>query len=191
MSPRCRFSLRAALRRFRRGEGGYMLVEAVLIVPFMLWGYIALYSYWDAYRTMTDLQKVAYAMSDLVSREQRTINAAYLNGVRQTMDSMLASDQSVRLRVTSIMWNEAENRFVVEWSSSPSGMAALTTASVASMQDRIPDMTDGRTAIILEAALDFTPSLSLGFTELPGLQPMTFQEFIVTPPRYSPRIVFQ
>ncbi|QYK40877.1 MAG: hypothetical protein KF887_15970 [Paracoccaceae bacterium] len=191
--PRPRLRLARALRRFRRGQGGYMLVEAVLIIPFLVWGYVALYSYWDAYRTMTDLQKVTYAMSDLISREQRTINAAYVTGLRNTMSTMLGSDQTPRVRVTSIMWSEIQDRFVVEWSNSPSGMAQLTTAGVnaASMRSSIPDMGDGKTAIIFEALLDFEPALSLGFADLPGLQPMTFEEFVVTPPRYAPRIVFR
>lgn len=184
-------SLTAALRRFRRREDGYMLVEAVLIVPFLLWGYISLYSYWDAYRTMTDLQKVAYTASDLISREQRPVNAGYMVGVRDTMNAMMGRNLDVELRVTSIMWSEIENRFVVEWSDSPSGRAQLTTDSIVSMAGRIPAMSDGRTAIILEAWLDFEPNMSLGVADLPGLQPVTFTEFIVTPPRYSPRIVFE
>lgn len=183
--------LAAALRRFRRDQGGYMLVEAVLIIPFLLWGYIALYSYWDAYRTMTDLQKVSYTMSDLLSREQRPVNAAYINGVRNTINAMLGSEQTVDLRVTSIMWSEIEDGFVVEWSNSPTGMIPLTTSTLTPYLNRIPAMGDGKTAIILEAALDFEPSLSLGVGSLPGLQAMTFEEFIVTPPRYAPRVVFQ
>lgn len=183
--------LSAVLRRFRRDEGGYMLVEAALIIPFLLWGYIALYSYWDAYRTMTDLQKVSYTMSDLLSREQRPVNAAYINGVRNTMNAMLGSNREVDLRVTSIMFSEIEDRFVVEWSNSPTGMTPLTTQSLEAYLDRVPDMGDGKTAIIVEAELDFEPSLSLGVGDLPGLQDMTFQEFIVTPPRYAPRVVFQ
>lgn len=183
--------LKSMLRRFRRNEDGYMLVEAALILPFLLWGYIALYSYWDAYRTMTDLQKVSYTMSDLLSREQRTINAAYITGVRNTMNAMLGSGKEVDLRVSSVMWSEIEDRFVVEWSNSPTGMAQLTTEGLTGYLDRIPDMGDGKTAVIVEAALDFEPSLSLGVADLPGLQDMRFEEFIVTPPRYAPRIVFQ
>lgn len=179
------------LRRFRRDTGGYMLVEAVLIVPFLLWGYIALYSYWDAYRSMTNLQKVAYTASDLISREQRPVNAAYMVGIRNTMNAMLGSGQIVDLRVSQVMWSELQDQYVLEWSNSPTGMAPLTTATVAALRHRIPELGDGRTAIILEASVNYEPSLSLGVGALPGLQPTTFSEFIVTPPRYAPRVVFQ
>lgn len=187
--------LLAPFRRFRDSERGYMLVESVLILPFLVWGYISLYSYWQAYRTMTDLQKVAYSMSDLVSREQRTIDASYIAGLRDTMDTMLGltdpDETGVRVRVTSIMWSELANAFVVEWSNSPSGMTAHDNASIAALIERIPDMTDGRTAIVVEVELDYEPVLSLGAGALPGLEAMTFSEFIVTPPRYAPRVVFQ
>lgn len=179
------------LRRFVRRQSGYMLVEAVLVVPFMLWGYVALYSYWDAYRSMTNLQKSAYAMSDLISREQRPINAAYITGLRDTMNAMVGSGLQVRLRVTSVMWDARDNRFEVEWSNSPSGLAPLTTSALATLADQIPDMSDGRTAIVFEADMDYEPSLSLGFGEMEGLDVMTFREFIVTPPRYAPRVVLQ
>lgn len=184
-------ALARRLRRFRRDTGGYMLVEAVLIVPFLLWGYIALYSYWDAYRSMTNLQKVAYTASDLISREQRPVNAAYMVGIRNTMNAMLGSGQIVDLRISQIMWSEIEDRFVVEWSNSPTGMAPLTTTTVAGLRHRIPDMSDGRTAIIVEASVNYQPSLSLRFGDLPGLGQTRFSEFIVTPPRYAPRVVFQ
>lgn len=180
-----------ALGRFRRRQGGYMLVEAVLVVPFMLWGYIALYSYWDAYRMMTNLQKSAYAMSDLISREQRPINAGYITGMRNTMNAMLGSGNPVQLRVTSVMWSQQQNRFVVEWSNSPSGMSPLTTTTLTSVVDKIPAMSDGRTAIIFEASLVYEPSLSLGFGQLEGVDTLTFNEIIVTPPRYAPRVVLR
>lgn len=181
-----------ALRRFRREDEGNFVLEAVLIIPFLLWGYIALYSYWGAYRTMTDLQKVSYTISDLISREQTTINAGYITGARNTMNAMLGRGEQVRLRVSSVMWRESQSRFIVEWSNSPSGMLPLTTATLSPSQiARIPNMTDGRTAIILEAELDYEPPLSIGLGAAVGLQPMTFREFIVTPPRYAPRIVFR
>ncbi len=179
------------LRRFLRRQRGSMLVETVLVVPFLLWGYVALYTYWDAYRSMTNLQKVAYAMSDLISREQRAINNGYIVGIRNTMNSMLASDQQVQLRVTSIMWDEWDDRYEVEWSRSPTGMPLLTTPQLAGMTDRIPLMTDGRTAIIFEASILYRPPMSFGFGTLAGLKETTFREFIVTPPRYAPRIVLQ
>lgn len=168
-----------------------MLVETVMVIPMLLWGYVALYSYWDAYRTATNLQKVSYTMADLISREQRPINNAYIVGIRNTMNAMLPGEDPVQLRVTSVMWDGQDNRFEVEWSRSPSGWPQLTTNTLGALVNRIPAMTDGRTVILLETSVGFEPAVSLGFGTLAGLEPTTFRELIVTPPRYAPRIVLQ
>lgn len=180
--------MRDLLRRFRRSEQGYMVVEATLILPFLLWGYIALYSYWDAYRVMTDVQKASYTISDLITRQQATIDNNFINGMRLTMNAMLSVDEeSAEVRVTSLTWSQANNRFEVEWSrTSGTTRPALTTASLQAFRDRIPDMSDGDTAVLVETWVNYRPAMRLG-----GIGDMTFEQFIVTRPRFAPRIVIQ
>jgi Flp pilus assembly protein TadG len=180
--------MRNLLRRFRRDEQGYMVVEATLILPFLLWGYIALYSYWDAYRVMTDVQKASYTISDLIARQQATINNNFINGMRLTMNSMLSVDEeSAEVRVTSLTWSQTNNRFEVLWSR-VSGTTApvLTTAALSSLSDRIPNMSDGDTVVLVETWVHYSPAMKLG-----GIGDMTFQQFIVTRPRFAPSIVIQ
>lgn len=179
--------LHRLIRRFAGNEDGYMVVEATLVLPFLLWGYIALYSYWDAYRVMTDVQKASYTISDLISREQRTINANYINGMRLTMDSMLGADETTELRVTSVTWNEAQQRFLVDWSRVSGTLTpVLTTGTLGSVKSQIPEMWDGDSAVIVETWVDYQPAMELG-----GITEMRFQEFIVTRPRFAPRIVME
>ncbi len=46
-------TLDARLRRFlRQDESGALMAEAVLVLPFMLWSYLALFVYWDSYRAV-------------------------------------------------------------------------------------------------------------------------------------------
>jgi len=48
------------LRRFlRQDESGTLMAEAVLVLPFMLWSYLALFVYWDSYRAVNTVQKAA------------------------------------------------------------------------------------------------------------------------------------
>lgn len=179
--------IRHLLRRFVRGEDGYMLVEATLMLPFLFWGYLALYSYWDAYRVMTDVQKAAYTISDLITRQQTPVNANFINGMRLTMDSMLGVGLETELRVTSLTWDEADNRYEVLWSrTSGTTRAVHTNATLLPIRSRIPEMFDGDTAVLVETWVDYEPAMTLG-----GIGDMTFAEFIITRPRFAPSIVFQ
>lgn len=181
--------LRTLLRRLTaplRREDGSLVIESVLVLPFLFWGYIGLYTYWDAYRALTTMQKATYAISDLISREQRTINAAYINGMRRVMNSMLANGDTTELRVSSVTFSAVRDQYEVQWSNSPSGlMQPLTTSTLQGYLNRVPVMNDGDTAIIVETRVRYEPNIQY------GLDPQTFEQFVVTRPRFVPRIVFQ
>ncbi len=175
------------LRRFGAREDGYMVVETVLALPFLCWAFIALFSYWDGYRAVTQVQKATYAVADLISREQRTLNNTYINGMRLTMDQLLPRDLDAELRVTSIVWREANNRYEVEWSRVSGSLAPqLTNATLAPLVSRIPRMSDADTAVIVESWVDYEATFVLG-----GISDMRMSQFVVTRPRFSPRIVLQ
>lgn len=181
-------SLSRLFARYRREEDGYMVIEAVLVIPFLLWSYLALYTYWDAYRAMTVSQKASYTISDMISREQLPVNAAYITGMKRTMDYMLYRNLAATLRVSSVAFEQDDNSMRIEWSRSTANAThpALTTATLQPMRDSIPAMSDGDTIILVETWVPYEPSLRIGLEE-----GMTFQEFIVTRPRFAPRITFQ
>jgi Flp pilus assembly protein TadG len=175
------------LRRFARREDGYMVVDTVMALPFLCWAFVALYSYWDGYRAVTQAQKATYAISDLISREQRPVNAAYINGMRLTMDQILPGNMTTELRVTSIVWSQANNRYQVQWSAtSGTPTPLLTTSTLASLASKIPRMYDGDTAVIVETWVDYEATFVLG-----GVDDTRMAQFVVTRPRFSPRIVYQ
>lgn len=179
--------LSRSVRRFRREEGGYMVIEAALILPFLLWAYLALYTYWDTYRAMTNSQKASYTISDMISREQVPVDAAYIDGMRRTMDYVMGGGLQSVIRVSSVRWSELNGRFEIEWSSStsPATKPALTTDTLQPLASRIPAMVDGDTVVLVETTVPYQPSLDV------GLPDQTFEEFIVTRPRFAPRIVFE
>lgn len=180
---------RALCRRLAsplRREDGSILVESVLVLPFLFWGYLGLYTYWDAYRALTTMQKASYALSDLISREQRPVNAAYIDGMRRVMNSMLSNGQETELRVSSVTFSAVRDQYEVEWSNSPAGlMLPLTTETLQGYLNRVPEMNDGDTAVIVETRVEYEPNIQY------GLEPQVFEQFVVTRPRFAPRIVFE
>ena len=176
-------SLRKMIDRLRRDEGGYVIVEAVLVLPMMLWAFLALYTFWDAYRSATTIQKATYTISDLISRQQKEVNPAFINGMRTAMDKMILPRLTPELRVTSIVRSDANARFEVQWSCVSGTLSPkLTTSSLQLLKHKIPDMADGNTVILVETWVDYDPALDIGLTE------KRFQQFIVTRPRWAAKI---
>lgn len=174
------------LRRFARDEKGTMIVDAIMVLPMFIWAYAALFAYWDAYRSINTVQKAAYTISDLLSRTQGEVDDTYVAGLRSTMNYLLDSDQAGDIRVTSYTWNQNRNRYEVIFSRSPgNGMSRLTTSSLASLAGRLPIMADGDSAVLVETRVPYTPPMSF------GLQPTTIEQFVVTRPRFLPKICYK
>jgi len=175
-------SLKTALHRFARDDRGTMLVETVVALPFLIWAYIGMFVFWDAFQTANAVQKASYMAADFVTRGDST-TTVQLTGLRTTMDYMIAADNPPAIRVTSVVWVQARNRFEVEWSRSiGSARTVHTTGSIATVASRIPMMSDLDTVIVLETWLDYEPALNV------GLESQTYEQFIVTRPRFVPRI---
>ena len=171
------------LRRFGRDEKGTLLAETVIILPLLLWAYLALFVYWDAYRAVNTSQKAAYMISDMLSREKKSVPANYPTGMRNLMRYLIDSDREVKIRVTSILWSVTNKRFEVAWSRSPdNALPQLTNITLQDFKTRIPKMADSDTVVLVETEVAYEPLFNI------GLQDSVLRQFIVTRPRILPRI---
>ena len=178
-----RIGPRLSLSRFGRDEDGTVVAEAVIVLPLFLWAYIALFVYWDAFRSMNTVQKAAYTISDMISREKTGKTTAYINGVEDVLEYLIDENQDARMRVTEVTWSDTDNQFKVHWSRSPgNAMTRLTTSSLQDCAYEIPTMNAGDYVIIVEVQVDDKPSFDIGMPD------EVFNEFIVTRPRLVPCI---
>lgn len=166
-------------RRFGRDESGVLMAEAIIVLPFMLWSYLALFVYWDAYRSVNTAQKAAYTVSDMISREMLPLPINYITGARDLVRYLIDGDQTVKMRVTSVVWSEINAQFEVHWSRSPdNAMPELTTATLQNYASRIPKMADGDFVTIVETSISYHPAFDIGLNDLDE------QQFVVTRPRF-------
>jgi hypothetical protein len=169
----------SSFRRFAQNEGGSVVAETVIVLPILLWSYLALFVYWDSFRSLNTAQKASYTISDMISREMRVFPSSYVDGLRNVMEYLLDSDQDVKLRVTSITYDETDARFEVLWSYSPgNALPQLTTATLLSLKDRIPNMSDADFATIVETQVPYAPMFNVGMAD------QILQQFIITRPRF-------
>lgn len=175
------FRIRKIWTSFQRDERGTLMAEAVLILPFMLWSYLALFVYWDSYRAINTVQKGAYTVSDMISREMKEVTPNYIDGMDALLEQMIDQDQDAKLRVSSLTWSDINLRYEVIWSRSPHGaMAPLSTTSVNGLADHLPILAGGDSLILVEVEVNYHPSFNVGIND------QTLKQFIATRPRFPP-----
>lgn len=174
---------RSLWNRFHRDERGSVVAEMVITLPLLIWAYMAMYVYWDAFRMINSVQKATYTISDMVSREMLPINTAYINGLRDSMNYLVREDSSVKMRITSITYSQINSRYEVHWSRSPGNVVPqLTTANLAGMTSKIPILADGDFVVLVETWVTYTPLFDV------GLDNTEMSQFIITRPRFVPKI---
>jgi Flp pilus assembly protein TadG len=180
-------NFKRALRRFRDDESGLIMAEFIVTLPMLIWVFMALFAYWDVFRSMNTAQKAAYAISDLISRQNNDLPLSYLDGMQSVMEYLLPTTLSAQMRFTSVKWSTANNQFEVIWSRSPgNAMPQLTTASLQAVKAQIPIMAATDTVMLVETSVPYTPVFNIGLA--PNYK---LDEFIVTRPRFLNKICLQ
>lgn len=176
-------------RRFGRNEDGVMAAEVILTFPVFMFCIMGIYTYWDAFRALNTAQKATYTVSDMITREQRPVDETYLRGLHDVLEYMTGNELPVQMRVSSITYSGVRERYEIDWSRSPyNEMPQLTTTSLQPLAQHIPMLADGDSIILVESNLEFTPAFQKTPAFFMYLGDQVFQQFIVTRPRFVPRI---
>lgn len=175
---------RAAWHRFRRDSRGAMSVEAVFVLPMLVFVYVAMFVFFDAYRTQNVALRAANTVGDLLSRETASVNPAYVEGMNGVFDYLVNSRFPTRLRVTSVGWDDNDQSYTVIWSHGTRGQQALTAADINATSDRMPMLAEGETLIVVETRVEYAPAFNV------GIGPRTFLHFVPTRPRFAPQLVW-
>jgi hypothetical protein len=184
--------------RYVRDEDGTVLVEFLILFPLLIWASIAIFVYWDVFRTQSTAQKAAYSLADVISRQKAPLTTSFVNGMQGLFEFlMLSNSQGGEIRITSLIFNdglndvsESDDKYDLIFSVSPMGkMTPLTEDKLLLLKDNIPKLSDGESVVIVETTVNFIPSFDIGLgspllRRFTGLGGQSFREFIVTPPRF-------
>lgn len=175
----------------RDEDDGAVLIEFMILLPMMIWVFIALVVYWDVFKTINVSQKAAYSIADLLSR-QVIVNQDLLDGMEDVLAFLTPGTDGSQLRITSMRF-EANSlavtsddvyELIFTHSSHPSSHPEYTTATLQNLKPLIPIMDNQDSVIIVETWVDYTPAFDIGIMNMaPGLTDQTFTQFIVTRPR--------
>lgn len=170
------------LRGFARDEEGTIAMEAMIILPFMFWSFLALFSIFDAFRTYGINGKAAYTISDSISRETAPIDQAYLDGALQLFEYLSRSEDKSTIRVSSLYYNGSEDRFYRDWSKVSGNATELSDGDVSGWGSRLPTIPDGERIMVVETWSDYDPPFKT------GLEEREITNFVFTRPRFAPRV---
>jgi hypothetical protein len=168
---------RKALGRFAADTGGQLSIEAALMVPMIVWIYVSTFTYFETFRADSANVKAAYAIGDMLSRETAEVNQSYIDGLNGIFSYMTVARQETWLRVSSVAWDDAGQKFVLRWSAASAGHAPLDT--VDPIAASIPAMSPGDTVVVVETYMPYTPEFNI------GLDPFTYRNVVVTRPRFA------
>jgi hypothetical protein len=181
---------------FLHEEDGLVMVEGLLMMPLMVWALVAMFIYWDVFRTINVTQKAAYSVADLLSRQRNEISTDFANGLQKVVDFLTPGGHPVKLRVTSLectsttgtkSCSATEGSYKLLFSFSPgSKVTPLTQAQIQAWKGtKIATLNNGESVFVVETEVHFKAQLSTMLMGLlVGVNDQTFGEFIVTRPRH-------
>lgn len=175
-------SVAARMKRFARRDDGIVSIEAVLILPLLLWAYLGLFVLVDAFQAKSVNIKAAATIGDLLSRETNPINANYINGLNGVLDFLVNSNHPTEMRVSVVRYDALADRHILVWSHGTGNKLALTEATLTQIEPHIPAIHDAGTVIVVETWMAYEPFLDI------AVKPMFFENVVVTSPRFAPQL---
>ena len=173
------------LRRFARDGSGSAPLEAMFILPLLITAVLTTVVLSEMFRSQNTSLRAAYTVADTLSRRVDPVDAAYINGTAQLYRYLAQAQHGTWLRVSSIAFNPAEDRFIVVWSHHASGGDTLTTETLnMGLHERLPSMPAGETVIMVEAGTQWNSAAQR------VLANREFRQVAVTRPRFTPQLRF-
>ncbi len=180
-------ALTRAWRKWRNDEDGSVAVETLLMVPLLSWAFLSTLVYFDAYRTEAIAEKAGLTIADMLSRESGYVNGAYLDGTRDLLEFLTLHDDSPELRVTVFYYHVHGNgneHFHRRWSRTRnSTKPTLTTADIRALGSRLPPLSDGERAILVETWTEYDPPYEPVLAT--SLNSFEMETFTVISPRFT------
>ncbi|KIN63973.1 hypothetical protein Z946_2856 [Sulfitobacter noctilucicola] len=177
--------IKSRLSGFGRNEDGTIALEAMIVLPVMFWAFLSMFSIFDAFRTYSINQKAAFTIGDSISRETAPLDQAYLTGTLQLFEYLSQSQGQSALRVSSLWYDAAQDRFFADWSKSNGTVAELSSDDVETWQTKLPVLPDGERIMLVETWSEYDPPFAT------GLERREITNFVFTRPRFAPRVCWE
>lgn len=161
-----RARLRAFAGDFARDTKGTVAVESIVLLPLVIWTYVAMFTFFDMLRMKSVNQKAAFTIADAYSRETQKINDTYVDSTF-TLFQGLTRVSNPGLRVTVISYDQDTDKYTVKWSERRGAAAPsqLNDNNVNSLRSWLPRIASGDEFILLETWNDYKIPFKIGMDD--------------------------
>jgi hypothetical protein len=172
---------------FLKDESGLILAEALIMLPLLVWTLVAMFVYWDVFRTINMTQKAAYSIADLLSRQKTPISCSYADGLQKVLTFLTPNGHTTKMRITSFEYDLPTNKYTLLFSYSPeSRITPVTQAALQTWAPKIPALSHMESVFVVETEVAFKSQMQSGLLGmLIGVDDQKFGEFIITRPRHT------
>lgn len=177
--------LTARLRRFSADTQGYITLEALIVLPVLLWLFGACWVYFDAFRQQSLSQKANYVIGDMISRETDPISGPYISNARRLLRELTkTSGNASDLRVTVVQYDSDAGTWSVRWSKKRGNQSILRNSDMSGFTEKLPTANGGDQLILVETWDLHQPVFNVGLSDF------EITTYSFTRPRYTPQVVF-
>lgn len=178
--------MKSLLTRYRRNEHANMSVEAVILLPVLMWAFGAMFVFFDNFRAHSINQKAAYTIADMISRETDYITPDYLASAHKLLQLMSESNaQDSGLRITVVKYNASKKRYQRVWSRKVGAYTwPHSNTSVKKLGHRLPAMVNNEQLILVETRTKAKDIADVGILE------KNIETFVFTRPRFAPQVTW-
>lgn len=167
--------MRNILNRFRKNERGSIPIEGLMGILLLMGWYAIAFEFYDAFRMRAKATKAAYTVSDLLSRQRQEIGPKFVDGMKKVYDYVADARISDRswMRVTLIEcradngdWDPCDGvdkkiTMISSYATAPY-VERHTDASIKDESGRIPVMSAGDMAAVVETSSNYNPVIGIG-----------------------------
>ncbi|NSX53909.1 TadE/TadG family type IV pilus assembly protein [Parasulfitobacter algicola] len=156
------------IKSFVKDTHGSASLEAILILPMLLWAYVAMIVFWDGYKSDLIVEKASFTIADTLSRERNPVDQNYLDGLNRTFAWLSYTNQPTSVRVTTVRQNvdpDGNRELVMLWSKASGELSPH--GSVNNVEAFTPLLGGGEEAIIVETKMLFVPFATGVLPEIP------------------------
>ncbi len=177
--------IKSRLSGFARREDGTIALEAMIVMPVMFWAFLSMFSIFDAFRTYSINQKAAFTIGDSISRETAPLDSDYIAGSLQLFEYLSDSQGQSAIRISSLYYDAAGDRFYSDWSKVSGAVAELSSNDVQEWSTKLPVLPDNERVMLVETWSQYTPPFNT------GLEEREIRNFVFTRPRFAPRVCWE
>lgn len=192
----------ARIKSFSQNLSGAVSVEAIIMLPILLWVVAAMAVFLDVFRTKSAMDKAAFTISDALSRETNAITDTYLTNSRTLFEELSSIDEnSSSLRVSVISWDINTDAYALDWSQvRGQGFLPLLDADLPYVEQHLPEIAMNETLILVETHYTYEPLYDIG-PIMSGrgneeaawdldMGTSNMQTFVFTRPRYASQLIY-